>query len=254
MLREERQNYIVNKVNENGIIRISDIKKELDVSEMTIRRDLNDLENKSLLERVHGGAKSIRKKINKELSHLEKTQKNYKDKLKIAKKVSMLIEDEDIVFIGAGSTLELCANFFEGKNCKIVTNSLFLFNRLVENNNRNIESILVGGSFRKITGAFVGNFAINTIKVLHFKKAFIGTNGVKDSKIYTHNILEGDLQARVLNNSTYKYIVSDSSKLGREDFFDFYNLEKIDSIIIDNNASKKDLEIIKNYTKVIKAV
>lgn len=249
MLKEERQNLILDHIKKNGIIRVSDATEILNVTEMTIRRDLKELENKNKLKRIHGGAKYIDDLTQRESSHKEKLHMNMEYKIIIAKKVSNLIKENDTVFIGAGSTLELVSNYLDNKKCKIVTNSLYLFNKIY--NKENIESILVGGRIRRVTGAFVGSFSNTIVENLHFKSTFIGVNGINYNNVYTYNEQEGELQKLALDNSVHKYIVADHTKIGREDFYSFYNIDEIKSVISDDEVDKDKLSMLNEYTQVI---
>src|SRR5699024_9409322 len=159
----------------------------------------------------------------KEFSHNEKIKKNIKEKQEIAKKIVDTIEENETVFLGPGSTIELVSEYLGDKNCKIVTNSLYLFNRLNNKHFKNL--ILIGGSFRSNTGAFVGSFATGTVRKLRFKRAFIGVNGINGDKVFTYSEDEGEIQKIALDNAQVRYIVADHTKVGREDFFSFYNLD-----------------------------
>lgn len=249
MLKEERHNFIINELKDNNIIHVSDITNKLDVTEMTIRRDLKELEEKGILKRIHGGAKTVDLLSKKEFSHNEKSKKNVKEKKEIAKKITSLIEDQETIFLGPGSTIELVSEYIEDKNCKIVTNSLYLVNRLNNIGFKNF--ILIGGSFRSTTGAFVGSLATSTVKKLRFKRAFIGVNGINDDKVFTYNEDEGEIQRIALDNAELKYIVSDHTKVGREDFLSFYNLDEIDCVITDSAINDKSVADIELFTKLI---
>ena len=248
MLKDERQNYILDKLKKDGIVRVAELTQILEVTEMTIRRDLKELEQKNKLIRIHGGAKFIDKFTEKESSHQEKIRINMKYKLIIAKKVANLINDGETVFIGPGSTLELVAEYLDNIECKIVTNSLFLFNRIY--NKDNIEAILVGGRIRGITGAFVGDFSNNMVKNLHFKKCFIGVNGISFNNIYTYNEQEGTIQTIALDNSVNKYVVADHTKIGKKDFYSFYNIDEIKYIISDDHIDENKKKMLEEYTKI----
>lgn len=249
MLKEERHFFIINELKNNNIIQVSDIKNKLDVTEMTIRRDLKELEEKGILKRIHGGATSVDLLSAKEFSHNEKIKKNIKEKKQIAQKIAGIIEENETVFLGPGSTIELVSEYIGDKTCKIVTNSLYLFNRL---NNKNYKDlILIGGSFRSNTGAFVGSLATNTVKKLRFKRAFIGVNGINDDKIFTYNEDEGEIQRIALDNSQLRYIVADHTKVGREDFFSFYNLDEVNSVISDSAIDDRSASDIKSFTNLL---
>lgn len=249
MLKEERHSIILNLLNEKGIIKVSEITEMLNVTEMTVRRDLQDLDNKGLLKRIHGGAQLNNIVVKEELSHLEKKNINIEEKKEIAKKIASKIEDGDSVFLGPGTTIELVYEYIKADYLKIVTNSIHVFNKFI-NDNR-YELILIGGSYRNRTGAFVGSIANDTLSRMNIKKAFIGVNGIYNNSISNSNEDEGMIQATVLNNSFEKYIVSDSSKLNKRDFYEFYNLEDITAIITDANISKKNIDKYSKYTEII---
>lgn len=248
MLKEKRQDLIAEMVNDKDLIEVSDLTMSLDVTEMTIRRDLKELEEKGLLKRVHGGAKKIKSISDIEYSNAEKKEKNITQKKYISKQISEILNEDDIVFLGAGTTIEFVSEYVGEKRLKVFTNSLYLFNELI--NKKTIDLRLVGGSFRNITGAFVGPMAVESIKNLRFKKAFIGVNGINDNNAFTYNEDEGYLQKLVLDNSVEKYIVADYSKIGVEDFYSFYNIDGV-NIITDDKVSSQDLKSLKKYSEVI---
>ena len=249
MLKDERQNLIVDLVNSEDIIEVSGLTKDLNVTEMTIRRDLKELEEKGLLKRIHGGAKKVRNLSSVEYSNTEKKQKNINQKKYISKKISEIIEDDEIIFMGPGTTMEYVSEYIQGKSLTIFTNSLHLFNELIKIDSLGIR--LIGGNYRKVTGAFVGSLALESIKNLRFQKAFIGVNGINDNHAFTYNEDEGVLQKLILDNASEKFIVADSSKIGIEDFYSFYKLEDV-RVITDDRISSKDLKDLEKYTKVIK--
>lgn len=249
MLKEERHSVILNLLNEKGIVKVSEITEILNVTEMTVRRDLQDLENKGLLTRIHGGAQLNNLVIKEELSHLEKKNINIKEKKEIAKKIASKIVDGDSIFLGPGTTIELVYEYINADYLKIVTNSIHVFNKFI--NDSRYELILIGGSYRNRTGAFVGSIANDTLSRMNIKKAFIGVNGIYNNAISNSNEDEGMIQATVLNNSLEKYIVSDSSKLNKRDFYEFYNLEDVTAIITDTNISKENINKYSKYTEII---
>lgn len=249
MLKEERHSIILNLLHEKGIIKVSEITDLLNVTEMTVRRDLQDLDNKGLLKRIHGGAQLNNLVVKEELSHLEKKNINIEEKKEIAKKIASKIVDGDSVFLGSGTTIELVYEYINADYLKIVTNSIHVFNKFI--NDSRYELILIGGSYRNRTGAFVGSIANDTLSKMNIKKAFIGVNGIYNNAISNSNEDEGMIQATVLNNSFEKYIVSDSSKLNKRDFYEFYNLEDITAIITDSNISEENINKYSKYTEII---
>lgn len=165
------------------------------------------------------------------------------------KKIASKIVNGDSVFLGPGTTIELVYEYINADYLKIVTNSIHVFNKFI--NDSRYELILIGGSYRNRTGAFVGSIANDTLSRMNIKKAFIGVNGIYNDAISNSNEDEGMIQATVLNNSLEKYIVSDSSKLNKRDFYEFYKLEDVTAIITDTNISKENINKYSKYTEVI---
>lgn len=133
MLKEQRHEGILNLVNENIIMKVSDLTDLLNVSDMTIRRDLMELEQKGLLTRIHGGARSNSDAEDLlERTHSEKQKINIDNKLEVAQKIVECIEDNDVIFLGPGTTIELVPELLTQKNLKVITNSLPVFNHLCE--------------------------------------------------------------------------------------------------------------------------
>lgn len=249
MLKAERQKEIMVNLEKENLIKVSDLSNDLGVTEMTIRRDLEDLEKLGLLQRVHGGARSIDFFPSKEFSHALKKTQNVEEKNEIAIKMANLISNDDIVFMGTGSTIEMVAEHIKDKKFRLITNSLELFNKI--KNNNNIDSMLIGGNYRKNTAAFVGKFTLDIVRNLRFKIAFAGTNGVKNNDIFTYNEEEGEVQKIALNNSFKKYILADSSKMNKQDYLSYYKATDLTGIITDSNIKKHDLKMIENYTNII---
>lgn len=249
MLKEERHSIIINLLNERGVIKVSDITDIINVTEMTVRRDLQELDKKGLLKRIHGGAQLNESIIEKELSHNEKQNMNIDAKVDIAKKICDLINDGDSIFLGTGTTIELVYDHIKASYLKIVTNSIYVFNKFV--NDQRYELILIGGSYRNRTGAFVGSIANDTLSKIKINKSFIGVNGICDNAVTNYSEDEGMIQSTVLNNSTEKYIIADSTKLNKNDFYHFYDLENATAIITDSNISDEDIKKYSQYTKII---
>ena len=131
MLTQERQELILQKLQEEKTIKISEIVEITNSSESTIRRDLTQLEKESKLRRIHGGATLIDSKI-EELSFNEKMIFNKEQKIKIAKYAASLIKDGDCIYLDAGTTTFEMIQYINSKNIVIVTNGLKHIDAIVE--------------------------------------------------------------------------------------------------------------------------
>ncbi|MGX7418041.1 DeoR/GlpR family DNA-binding transcription regulator [Carnobacterium gallinarum] len=249
MLKDERLEKIVALIETKGIIKVSDITDLLGVTEMTVRRDLQILEEQGLVQRIHGGAKKIESLNDRELSHLEKQEIHIEEKKKVAEIIAHLIVDGDTVFLGPGTTLEFVYDYLEISFAKIITNSIHVFNRFVGDDR--FELILIGGTYRSRTGAFIGSFANETLNKIRVKKAFIGTNGVFQNNITTSSEEEGVTQSLVLDNANEKYIVADHHKLNQEDFYRFYCLDEITALITDDGVNPDVKNMYHTFTNVL---
>lgn len=246
MIKEERLNFILDRLKSQKFIKVSEITEQLDVTDMTVRRDLQELENQGLIIRVHGGAKLAKKAPSQELSHGDKIEINLELKKEIAKKIAAEINDNETIFLGAGTTIELVHDYITAKNVKIITNSFHLFNRFKHDSD--YELILIGGRYRDITGCFVGTIANDFINGIYVQKTFIGINGVTPEGAYTFSESEGLTQQLMLNNSEVKYIIGDSSKFDRKDFYRFYTLDQADYFITNDDL---DEDIKNDYKDLI---
>ncbi|WP_123054570.1 DeoR/GlpR family DNA-binding transcription regulator [Clostridium sp. JN-1] len=249
MLKEERLQKILEIIQRDNIISISDATKLLNVTEMTVRRDLKSLEERQLLTRIHGGAKKRQKVLGEELSHNQKRKIHVEEKRQIAEIVSNIIKDNDIIYIGPGTTNELIYDYLNVSYAKIITNSMSIFSKFKDD--KRFELILIGGRFRSRTDVFVGNFTSELLRKIRVRKAFVGANGIHGNDITTSNEEEGVCQRIILENAVEKYILCDSSKINKEDFYSFYDLEKVTAVITDNKIDKKTEEEYKKLVKII---
>ena len=145
-MKEGRHRIILQELDRSGLVSVRKLKDLLDVTDMTIRRDLIDLEKQGFLIRVHGGAhKKIRDGLI-EVSHAEKAMLNTEEKQVIAKKCADLISAGDTIFIGSGTTTALIGDYLEDKKVNIVTNSLPIFDKLKDN--PHFDLLLIGGRYR----------------------------------------------------------------------------------------------------------
>ncbi|MCH3967754.1 MAG: DeoR/GlpR family DNA-binding transcription regulator [Atopobiaceae bacterium] len=253
MLKAERQDAITKICTERGTVTVSDVAGELDVSEMTVRRDLEELSAVGKVERVHGGARSITGKrglaIPREFSHDEKRQIHKAEKQRIARMAASLIRQGDTIFLGTGTTIETMTQLLPKGRLRVITNSLPVFNLLEDHDD--FDLCLVGGLYRPHTGAFVGPMAEEAVSSLGIDKAFIGANGILEHAASTSNMEEGKLQQLVFDKADMRYLVADSSKLGKRDFYTFYDLVQVDGLVTDDQVTPEQREVVEQYTQVI---
>ena len=251
MLKRERLQIILDKVNSLGLVTVHDIIAELNVSDMTVRRDFDELERLGKLIRVHGGAQSIHQRWNHEKTNTEKLTERMAEKKAIAKATLPFIKDGETIFIGPGTTIECLARELINRHLRIVTNSLPVFDIL--KHSQTIDLILIGGEYRDVTGAFVGSLAKDNLTKLKFSKAFTATNAVNPEHVATYSENEGAIQHLAIDNAIEKYLLADHTKFKRFDFYDFYETPRFDAIITDNGLDQVTLNKFEAVSKMVVA-
>ncbi|HAU5841674.1 TPA: DeoR/GlpR transcriptional regulator [Staphylococcus aureus] len=248
--KHERLDEIAKLVNKKGSIRTNEIVEGLNVSDMTVRRDLIELENKGILTKIHGGARSNSTFQYKEISHKEKHTRQIAEKRFIARKAASLIEDGDTLFFGPGTTVELLAEEVNHHTLTIITNCLPVYKILLEKQTAHFRVYLIGGEMRHITEAFVGEMANAMLEKLRFSKMFFSSNAVNKGAVMTSTLDEAYTQQLALSNSIEKYLLIDHTKVGKEDFTSFCQLNELTAVVMDYEDEEK-VETIKTYIEVV---
>ena len=176
MLKIDRHSYILNELKKKHLVRVNRLANDMKVTEMTIRRDLKELEDYGHLTRIHGGAKLKPKNFYQEDNFNKKISVNVDEKKEIARKVAGLIKNNETIFIGAGSTTSYLAEFLQDRNINIVTNSMTVFEQFKDN--PSCDLIFIGGRYRPKTKGFVGYFTQDALSKISVNKAFVGVNGI----------------------------------------------------------------------------
>ncbi|MFA9398305.1 MAG: DeoR/GlpR family DNA-binding transcription regulator [Clostridiaceae bacterium] len=250
MFSQERKQSILNKLELEGTVLVSKLSKEFEVSEVTIRRDIKELEEKSLLTRTFGGAVPIEfKKF--EPSFNEKKDKYLDEKIKIGKVAASLIKDDDTILLDSGTTTLEIARNLTAKNLTVITNSLDI--SLLLSNKNNINLIIIGGSYRLPTRSIVGALTLDIINKFIVDKAFIGVNCVSiKNGLTTPDINEALTKKAMINIANNVIIVADHSKFNKITLSKICGFADIDFIITDNNIDKEILDSYKNLNLNIK--
>ncbi|MDI9221480.1 DeoR/GlpR family DNA-binding transcription regulator [Pantoea sp. EA-12] len=252
----ERRNRIVDMVNSTGSRLVSDISAELGVTEVTVRADIRLLEEKGLVTRFHGGAASIEASANDanptlaEVSLHERYQLAADPKLRIAIQAAKLVKEGDTVILDSGSTTKLLAEALaERQNITVITNSLPAANIL--SNNKDITLVVCGGTVRHKTASLHGNIAELALRDVSANLMFVGADGLDiENGITTFN--EGFAISAVMADASRQVIVlTDSSKFGRKGFNQVLSLDKIHTVITDEDAPEEALNELRKQGKTV---
>lgn len=207
---EERQEKILDILKTQVSIKVCDLATLFDVSETTIRRDLQVMENNNLLARTHGGAVRV-SEIKNEPSFLQKYDEMHNEKVAIGKKAATLINDGETIILDSGTTTLEIAKNITANNLTVITNSIDIAEELSYKNN--IDVIVTGGSLRTTTRAMVGHITENAIRQFRVDKVFIGANGISlEAGITTPNFVEAQTKKAMIHSGSTIIIVSDVTK------------------------------------------
>ncbi|MDP2964496.1 MAG: DeoR/GlpR family DNA-binding transcription regulator [Pelolinea sp.] len=214
-LKEERQRIIVNEIKNNGSVMVADLAKKFNVSCMTIRRDLKEIEVVEVLKRTYGGAiLSIKDKNHSEPPTLDRMDLMRKEKNRIAHAAAELVHEKEMIFLGSGTTtLYVAQALQERDDITVVSNALTILNYLATNGKMNL--IGVGGFLRRKEFSMIGHFADKVISDLRMDKVIMGMRGVHPRFGLTSDHPQELLTDRtIMGISDTVIIVADHTKIG----------------------------------------
>ena len=210
MLAEERKAKIISYVNERHAVTAAELMQEFSASEATIRRDLTELDKKGLICKVHGGAVSIPSQSLTDHMVSERVELNLDDKRKIAMYAAGLIQDNDCVYIDAGTTTGLILEYITARNITIITNAILHAYKLTS---LGFRVLLTGGFLKPETEALIGPSCFEILEKYNFSIGFFGANGISHNHgITTPDIEEARIKELAIMHTRNAYILADPSK------------------------------------------
>lgn len=241
---DDRRKKILELLDKTGKVKVSELSRIFNISEVTIRLDLTELEKGNLLERIHGGAVSTNKAYYN-LNFDERIKKYEDEKREIAKAAASLVEDHDTILINSGTTTFFIAQELKRlKSLTVVTNSLIVAQELAQIQNFNV--ILLGGNFNNQYQFTYGDDAVRQIQKYKTDKLILSVDGVSaDFGLTTHHHQEAEVNRMMMERVNQVVIVADYSKIGRENFATISSLENVDMLITNSNANADELNNIK---------
>jgi DeoR family deoxyribose operon repressor len=233
----KRQEQELELLADNHFLSVKQLSSKLNVSEMTIRRDILFLDQNKFAIQIFGGIKA-----KPEISDYNRSLElsiNKNKKIKIAKLAASMINNHDIIFFDTGTTVELIADYLEEDiECTFITYSLPVINKL--KNLKKSTLIICGGKYSQKSNSFISSDQIPELEKYRANKAFIGITGFdKKLGVTCSYIEEISLKQALLRNSKESIIVSDSSKFGNVSTGIFGTGNDFDKIITDVNISKE---------------
>ena len=247
LLPLERQQRVLELIKEGITIRVSRLSELLDVSEMTIRRDLITLENQGLVERTHGGAVLRHERVIDKFHYQSNVEKNIEVKQRIAQKAATLIEPDDIIYLGEGTTPPLVLRYVDpAMSFTAFTNNL---GTLSEIENKAVELVLLGGSYNPRTHSMAGSLTMEMIRQVYATKVFLSVDGLSLSAGLTTPDLEiATIERSMIHHTRGQVVVmADQSRFGMVAEMVITPIQRINILVSDQELPdefRKDLESI----------
>jgi DeoR/GlpR family transcriptional regulator of sugar metabolism len=255
MLARQRQAHILERVREAGAVRVADLVRELGVSDMTIRRDLEALDERGLLEKVHGGATAISTLAQFEPGFAAKSYLQQAEKAAIAEAAAELVEPGMAIAISAGTTTHaLAARVAEIPGITVVTNSLRVAETLYRSHRRDQTVILTGG-VRTPSEALVGPFAVAQLRSVHVDIVFMGVHGMEARAGFTcPNMLEAETDRALIEAGRRLVVLADHTKWGVLGIASIARLDQADVLITDSRLDPAALAILREAVTDVRTV
>jgi DeoR family transcriptional regulator, aga operon transcriptional repressor len=241
----ERHQYILSKLKKEGTINVLNLCEDLNVSSVTIRKDLKLLEDKNLLFRTHGGGTLTNPyTVDRHVNEKEKIRAT--EKMDIGSYAATLIQPNDCIIIASGTTvLSLARNIKPQSNLTVITAALNVATEL--NLHPEIEVLVLGGVLRKSSSSATGNYAEQILDDFSCSKLFLGVDGIDiEFGLTTTNVMEAQLNRKMIKTAQKTIVLADSSKFGKRGFGRICGLEEVDQVITDKAVSEHTVETLKS--------
>ena len=217
-------------------MRVSALSELMGVSEVTIRRDLEALERRGLLERTHGGA-VLAQRLRAEPGYVEAASSHPEEKRRIGHVAASLVEPGDTLYLNGGTTTPEVFRHLRTSQVTVVTNSVAIALQAAE---RDVELVLVGGHYRAPSHSVVGPFATDALRRTHATKSFLGVEGVSlSSGLTTPVASEAEVAALMIEQTRGRVVVvADHTKIGTVADFVIAPLERVDTLVVDAGIAR----------------
>lgn len=237
---DARRNKIMQEIQCKGSIQVDELAKKLNVSNLTIRRDLQYWEEKGAIHRFYGGAKLIQSFVENDDPELS----NELYKHAIAKYAAQYIEDGDTIFINTSSTALLVLKYIKNKRVTVITNN---GKAIFMEHDPLVSIVLSGGELRIPKESMVGDFALNNLNKVTANKCFLGCSGINASSGMSTAILQevsiNETMIRRCNGEVF--LLADHTKIGNVHQFIVTDIHSFSYVITDNHASEEQIAEIR---------
>ncbi len=247
MLIAERQSRAQNLIAERGMCDLDTLARELDVSQSTVRRDVEQLEQQGLVRRTHGGVIWVGDRngaAGRPYAFDQRLTYRQEAKQRIARAASALVEPGQTVLLDGGTTVYHLAEELLNRRLQIVTNSLPIANRFI--NDESTELVLTGGLLYPRYGVLLGPASEAMIASVHPKIMFFSIAGLHDGMLYNQNLLLVEAERKMMQQAQEVALLVDSTKFGQQALVRLCGLSEVDIVVTDNDISPPAREAIES--------
>ncbi|WP_028044634.1 DeoR/GlpR family DNA-binding transcription regulator [Candidatus Stoquefichus massiliensis] len=240
MFAQERQDCIVEKVNQEGSVRVKDLSIEFDVTDDCIRKDLAILEKKGLLKKAYGGA--VRMKENPHL-YRSADRKSFPndERIIIAQKSISLLQPQDTIFLDISLASVEIAKQLQNSEMKltVMTNMIEILNLLCQCSH--ISLVFIGGQLNDEGDGFWGSYSSQMVRSFKIDKAFLGVVGIDSvlGQISTYYIDDGTMKKTIIEQSQKSYLLCEERKFKEYGNYVFGSLNDINGLIVSKDLNQK---------------
>jgi len=240
----ERRKKIYDFIKNMGKTENSILPEKFGVTEMTIRRDLDKLEDAGLIKRTYGKSKIINE-VKSPLLFASRENENQSAKQKIARKALPLLEGVNSVYLDEGTTCYELVKILPAKPLIVFTNNISSI--LILRQIPNIKTFVIGGFLADDANTTDGETAINTAKNIFVDLAFISCSGFSTKGVVNDGVIGSQVKKIIIENSMKTCLLADKSKFNRRGLFLLGNWNKINAFITNEDLPENDTEIIRNF-------
>jgi DeoR/GlpR family transcriptional regulator of sugar metabolism len=245
LLAAQRQEHILDQVRRTGAVRVADLVESLQVSDMTVRRDLDALEGRGAVRKVHGGAVTVQGPRTEEPGFEAKSTRQAEEKRAIARAVADLVEPHSAVGLSAGTTTAAVAELLcDVPGLTVVTNSLRVA-QILHRAPRPDRTVALTGGFRTPSDALVGPLALASLRGLNLDVLVLGVHGMQvRAGFTTPNLMEAETDRALVESAGTLVVAADHTKWGTVGVSTIAPLERCDVLVTDTGigaAARRDL-------------